>query len=184
MESVENLVKKYKKMGTNQVISQLGRVTGVAKEACLEVLRSRGQDVSEWETVIEIPVKESEFRKVGSSSIFEASPEEELTQKELQRVQSEERILNKGLQKVVSNKDVKLDKVVTQKKISITPLTDEQSSRINQDIELYQKGEMSKRDMIVSWMNFGITKQQIDKFVDSKIVGWSYAYSVYREYGK
>lgn len=184
METIQTLVKKYSKMGTGQVVSQMSRVTGNAREACLEVLRKRGQDISEWEEIVEDSVKPSELRKVGSSSIFEDSPEGELTQKESQRVKIEERELDKEKSRAVTKKEVVTSKKVIQTKTTVLPLTSQQKDKINQDIDVYQRGEINKKDMIVSWMSFGITKQQIDKFVDPKIVGWSYAYSVYREYGK
>lgn len=87
MESVEILVKKYKKMGTAQVISQMGRVKGNAKLACIEVLKSRNQDVSQWEEEglteefspkQEKPVVEHLTKRI----VFELEPEEDLTEEE------------------------------------------------------------------------------------------------------
>jgi len=128
METVETLVKKYKKMGTAQVISQMGRVKGNAKLACLEVLKSRNQDVSQWEEeglVEEKKVKFQELKKEfieSKKTVYEAEPEEELTkeerkaiieaEKEFERERKEDDIAiklraekqNKPLQKVVKEK--------------------------------------------------------------------------------
>lgn len=72
----------------------------------------------------------------------------------------------------------------TPKKSSVQPFTEEQIARINADITLFREKKISKKELVVGWMEFGITKQQIDKFVDPTVVGWSYAYSIYREHGK
>lgn len=97
METVEILVKKYKKMGTAQVIAQMGRVKGNAKLACLEVLKLRNQDTSQWEEegLVEIIVpKKGKIENnlfVEKRFVYETEPEEELTKKERKMIEEYER---------------------------------------------------------------------------------------------
>lgn len=86
--------------------------------------------------------------------------------------------------KNTSKKSEGVKKDPTPKKSSVQPFTEEQIARINADITLFREKKISKKELVVGWMEFGITKQQIDKFVDPTVVGWSYAYSIYREHGK
>jgi hypothetical protein len=82
METVESLVKKYKKMGTSQIVSQMGRVTGNSKLACLEILKGRNQDTSKWEDApVNIPVESPKELKT-MKGVYEAEPESELTPEE------------------------------------------------------------------------------------------------------
>lgn len=74
--------------------------------------------------------------------------------------------------------------VTTSKRRKVEPFTPEQKSRIDADITLFRDKKISKKDLVIGWMEFGITKQQIDKLVDSSVVGWAYAYDIYRQYGK
>lgn len=47
---MEELIKKYKKFGTAQIIAQLGMLKDEERRnACIEVLKSRGKDVSQFE---------------------------------------------------------------------------------------------------------------------------------------
>ena len=79
---------------------------------------------------------------------------------------------------------LKKDTITQTSKKTILPLTEDQLSKISEDIEKFLKKEISKKQLVVGWMDFGITKQQIDKFVDPSIIGWSYVYTIYREHGK
>lgn len=73
---METLIKKFSKMGTVQVIAQLERgITGDIKQACIEILKKRGQDISQWENS-----KPSMSAK--KPTVFEAEPEERLSPKE------------------------------------------------------------------------------------------------------
>ena len=116
--------------------------------------------------------KEIDFiqSKIGERTIYEMIPEE-LTK-------GEQEILNKAekeSKKEVVTKAVMTDKVVKVGR-TVTPLTEEQNDFINSSIDLYKKGELTKKELVIKFIEFGITKQQVDKFVDSTVVGWAYAY--------
>jgi len=70
------------------------------------------------------------------------------------------------------------------RKREIIPFTEEQTQFVGDQIKRYEAKELSKKELVVSFMEFGITKQQIDKFVDSSILHWSYVYDIYRAHGK
>lgn len=109
METVEMLVKKYSKMGTAQVLAQMGRVTGNAKTACLQILKKRNQDVSEWE-------EESSESPKPKGKVYEAEPEEELTPKEKKIIENSEKEKINPVKKTTSKKNLTENKVVEKTK--------------------------------------------------------------------
>ena len=78
---------KFKKMGTAQLLTKISKLIGEEKEACLCVLKQRGQDISKWEENSSKITPE-----VSSVKIFEAEPEEELTEEEIQVILKSEEI--------------------------------------------------------------------------------------------
>jgi len=75
-------------------------------------------------------------------------------------------------------------KPVTVSKRVITPFTPEQQEVVNTEIKRYQDSVISKKELVVTLMENGIAKQQIDRYVDPKILNWSYVYDIYRAHGK
>ena len=74
---METFIKKFKKAGTSDLLKKMEKLSGLEKEACIVVLKERGQDVSKWEAV---PVPSTEAPvEVSSSKIYEAEPEEVLS---------------------------------------------------------------------------------------------------------
>ncbi len=63
-------------------------------------------------------------------------------------------------------------------------LTEFQKEFLQQKLSELELGTKTKHEIIISLMEFGITKQQIDKNVDDKVLHWSTVYSIYRENGK
>jgi len=59
---MENSLKKFKKLGTADLLKKVEKLTGVEKSACVQILSDRGQDVSKWMTTIEGKI---ELAKVG-----------------------------------------------------------------------------------------------------------------------
>lgn len=65
-----------------------------------------------------------------------------------------------------------------------TPFTPEQQEYVDKLVGQLVSKEVTKKDFTLSLMEYGITKQQIDKYVDSSIISWSYVYPIYKQYGK
>lgn len=97
METVEMLVKKYSKMGTAQVLAQMSRVKGNARIACIEILKKRGQDTSEWDSeglVETVAAKQEKIKHSPSGAkktVYEAEPETELTRAERRLIENSEK---------------------------------------------------------------------------------------------
>jgi len=88
-------------------------------------------------------------------------------------------------QQPVLQKTLPKESIVSQTtKKSSQSLTEEQSNFLQQKLSELTSGSQTKRETIISLMEFGLTKQQIDKNVDDKILHWSTVYSIYRENGK
>ena len=175
----EDLLKKYKRQTTVQLLGKYKKLSGDDREACLQVLELRGKDTSDLRGVVE-----DVFKKVGDTYVVEVAPETSLTEDEaLQVLESEEKFEEKKPVEVVKTKKESVIEV-TKKVTKIPELTDEQRAKIDLDIERFKEGELSKKQLVISWMEFGIMKQQIDKFVDPKVVSWSYAYPIYKVHGK
>jgi hypothetical protein len=72
MENKDVLLKKYKKFGTASIVAQLdkGKNSSTIEEVCLEILKSRGINVSKWEKqsqeISEIEIKKDKVNKLVS----------------------------------------------------------------------------------------------------------------------
>ena len=111
---METLELKFKKLGTVQLLLKVDKLEGEEKIICFNVLKSRGQDVSKWES------------KVPTSSlgpkIYEIEPEQELTsiEKKLLKDFKEAPLLEIEKTKSI---DVKVSKSQSIRNLSDTGLT-------------------------------------------------------------
>lgn len=101
---------KFKKMGTAQLLTKVDKLIGEEKTACIEVLKSRGQNVSKWDVTASVsPV-------VNSAQVYEVEPEGELTSEEAA-------ILAAAEKKSSKPSKVKKSKAVKEKVVKATKLT-------------------------------------------------------------
>ena len=164
---MEDTVKKFKRMGTTQLVNKIEKLSGSEKEVCIEILKQRGQDISKW-------------------TIYEAEPETPLTSKEEAIIAKAEKDFDK--EKKAEKKAEQIQVLASQppKKVRATILsfTPEQQRFVDEGILSLQKGLTTKKELVLDWVNYGIAKQQIDKFVDPTVVSWSFAYPIYKANGK
>lgn len=182
---METIVKKFKKMTTVQLLEKADKLSGLELEACCEILSARGKDVSKWSDKVRVQEPEQEFIKteVGSSIVYETAPEV-LTKAEakvLKVAESEQKVEDKAVEKAI--KELKAEEAVIKKR-GVDPLTEEQKAFLTSTTEEYQLKTITKKELVVKWIEFGIAKQQVDKFVTPTLVSWSYAYPIYKSYGK
>lgn len=85
--------------------------------------------------------------------------------------------------KSVTPKEKTVSKSVIKRK-EVPEFTQGQRDFVDSQLSDYQSGKISKKETVINLMEFGIMKQQIDRFVDSKILHWSYVYDIYRVHGK
>lgn len=111
---MEDLVKKYKKFGTAQIISQLGMLKDEERRnACIEVLKSRGKDVSQFENAslnldemeeepetVE-PLSEDVDPEEQPSPVTEPMPEEPKTKGVIERRAMERAVLEDQLEEFI-----------------------------------------------------------------------------------
>lgn len=86
-----DLVKKFKKMSTSQLLSKVETLKGLEKDACVEVLTQRGEmnpiTIEDEKVVATEPVSEclpiiEPTPETGTAPVYEAEPETELTAEE------------------------------------------------------------------------------------------------------
>jgi len=146
---MEQIVKKFQKMGTAQLISKVEKLTGEERVAVLGILEARNQDISKWrigapaEKVVfedETPLTKDEAKQLSNA---------EKMQKNLDKA---ERALKPAKEKVEKAPKVKKEKVVKEKKVRVKkekvakePKTAPVEGSISaQVLALLKAGELSK----------------------------------------
>lgn len=152
---MEQIVKKFQKMGTAQLISKVEKLTGEERVAVIGILEQRNQDVSKWRVGAEAPVEKVVF-----------VDEEPLTDEQEKQLSSAEKLqkqldkADKALKKPAKEKaekapktpKAKKEKVAKEKKVRVkkekavkVPKTAPAEGSISAKVlELLKAGELSK----------------------------------------
>lgn len=143
---MEELVKKLKKCGTADLLKKVEKFTGMEKEACIEVLKQRGQDVTKFE------VAKKQEVPATSSVVYEFEDEQELT--------PEEKKLLKSVGKKEKEPKAKKEKVLKEKTIKVPK---EKVAKIKKE---KVPGEKTQSEKIKELAATGKSKTEIAKELD------------------
>ena len=163
-------------MGTAQVIAQLERgITGDTKQACIEILKKRGQDISQWENS-----KPSMSAK--KPTVFEAEPEEQLSPKEEKAIKAalKERDEDSVSVKLRAQKDKsksadkEVKKAERKQSVASAKAVKASTKKVSKDAKTAPK-EGSKAETILALLKEGkLPKNSIAKQVNTyySVVDW------------
>lgn len=146
---MEQIVKKFQKMGTAQLISKVEKLTGDERTVVIDLLKARNQDVSKWtgdvaEKVVfesDEPLTKEEAKQLSNAEKMQKNLDK--AEKALNPAKAEKapKELKVKKEKVVKEKKVRAKKEKVAKVPKTAPTEGSISAKV---LELLKAGELSK----------------------------------------